>query len=149
MDQIIHIKGFCEGDFEALKLGIPWRKVPFFKRHVFHYDFSSDAVNRIISQVKVNLGRDVKGAFLNYYENGNEYAPFHADKYESDSVLISFGTSRILRFKHNTTKENTDFVLDSGDYLYVPDCVNNDYKHSLLKRTKITEGRISILIFLV
>ena len=93
------------------------------------------------------LGRSVEGVFLNYYENGNDYAPYHADKYNCDTCLISLGETRILRYKHNTTGENTDYNLANGDLLFIPDEINNNYKHSLLKRTKITGSRISILLF--
>lgn len=87
------------------------------------------------------------GAFLNYYENGDEYAPYHADKYGCDKCLLSLGTTRTLRHKDNETKENMDFVLNSGALLFIPNEVNHRYKHSLLKTKKVKEPRISIIVF--
>jgi alkylated DNA repair dioxygenase AlkB len=88
------------------------------------------------------------GAFLNLYRDGNEYAPYHADKYGCDCGLLSLGTMRILRYKKNDdTKDQIDYELNNGDLLFIPDDVNENYKHSLLKRTKVKEPRISILFF--
>jgi len=101
-----------------------------------------------LQTVIVNYGREIVGAFLNYYQDGLDYAPYHSDKYGCDTILISLGVSRTLRYKSNQTKENTDFVLNSGDLLFIPDSTNQTHKHSLLKTTKIKEPRISILVCL-
>jgi alkylated DNA repair dioxygenase AlkB len=92
--------------------------------------------------VSQQFKKKIQGVFMNYYEDGNEFAPYHSDKYGCDSVLLSFGTERILRFKNNRTKENTDFNLNSGDLLFVPDEINKYFKHSLLKRSKVSKPRI-------
>ncbi len=158
--------------FQVLQSNISWNKLNYFKRSICHYEGNVPQLNQIILQVQNNfqgtaareqsslggtegstareqssLGRSVEGVFLNYYENGNDYAPYHADKYNCDTCLISLGETRILRYKHNTTGENTDYNLANGDLLFIPDEINNNYKHSLLKRTKITGSRISILLF--
>lgn len=151
MDTIISIPKFVQNDkklFDTLKKNIAWQQMNYFKRHVCMYQGDNEEINRLIIQVQSNFNKIVVGAFLNYYENGNEYAPYHADKYNCDTVLVSLGETRILRYKHNITKENTDFILNSGDLLFIPDEINNNYKHSLLKRVKINEPRISILFFL-
>jgi alkylated DNA repair dioxygenase AlkB len=131
----------------VLQSNISWNKLNYFKRSVSHYEGNVPQLNEIILQVQNNFRRNVEGVFLNYYENGNDYAPYHADKYNCDTCLISLGETRILRYKHNTTGENTDYNLANGDLLFIPDEINNNYKHSLLKRTKITKSRISILLF--
>lgn len=133
--------------FQVLQNAISWNKLNYFKRSVSHYEGNVPQLNEIILQVQNNFIRSVEGVFLNYYENGNDYAPYHADKYNCDTCLISLGETRILRYKHNTTGENTDYNLTNGDLLFIPDEINNNYKHSLLKRTKITGSRISILLF--
>ena len=77
------------------------------------------------------------GAFINYYKNGDNFAPYHADKYGCDCVLISIGSNeRVLRYKHNKEKINIDYKLNSGDLIYIPDKVNKEWKHSLLKTKK-------------
>lgn len=150
---VMYIPAFldpCEANalFQHLLTAIPWQKVHYFKRHIFHYDGRNEALNRLVVTVQTQLHRIVTGAFLNYYEDGNEYAPYHADKYGCDVVLVSLGTTRILRYMHNTTKEKTDLEMGNGDMVFIPEKVNNDYKHSLLKRTRVESPRISILLFL-
>ena len=153
MNTIIQIPNFMEEEhaallFTLLQNNINWTKMNYFKRHISHYDGSIIELNSIIDIIESTFSRTVAGAFLNYYENGNEYAPYHADKYNCDTCLLSLGTSRILRYKHNQTGENTDYTLNSGDLLFIPDEINHFYKHSLLKRTKLNDPRISILFFL-
>lgn len=151
MDTIIHIPNFIDNDDSLLTIltnKINWEKVNYYKRHVSHYEGNITEINNIISNIEASFSRKVIAAFLNYYENGNEYAPYHSDKYGNDTCILSLGTSRILRYKNNISNENTDFILNSGDLLYIPDEINNNYKHSLLKRTKINNSRISILFFL-
>ena len=53
-----------------------------------------------------------------------------------------------LRYKNNTTRENVDYELDSGDLVFIPDSVNQTHKHSLIKRSRHIEPRISVLVFL-
>jgi alkylated DNA repair dioxygenase AlkB len=152
---IIHIPKFipdneCGPILLDLRDNVPWQYVHYFKRHVAHYgpEMAVPSARQIMNQVQTQFGRRVQGMFFNYYLNGDDYAPFHADKYGCDVVLLSFGVDRILRYKHNQSGQNTDFVLQTGDLIFIPDQVNNEYKHSLLKRIKVVEPRISVLVFL-
>jgi alkylated DNA repair dioxygenase AlkB len=150
MNTVIHIPSFIEDDmelFNSLLNNIEWTRVDYFKRKVCHYSGENEALNKTLMNIAQQYQRNIDGAFLNLYEDGNDYAPYHADKYNRDTCLISLGTTRILRYKHNETKENTDYDLHSGDILFIPDETNRSYKHSLLKRTKMPDKRISILVF--
>lgn len=152
MDKLIYIPNFIENNtlqiYGEIYNRTKWNKINYFKRSVSHYDGNVDALNEIIFKIQETFGKNVVSVFLNYYEDGNDYAPYHADNYNCDICLLSFGTSRILRYKENSTKINTDFVLNDGDLLYIPDEINKKYKHSLLQRKKINLPRISILFFL-
>jgi len=152
MNSVIYTKSFLENPEELfhilLEKAKQWNKINYFKRHVCHYTFDIDELNAVLSNIETNYSRQVMGVFLNYYEDGNEYAPYHADKYNFDTLLMSLGATRTLRYKENKTKTNYDYVLNSGDLLFVPDEINKYYKHSLLKTKKVNEPRISILIFL-
>lgn len=151
MNSIIHTPLFLENSdelFNIIHQQTPWTKINYFKRHVSHYQYNIQELNVILLNIEKQFERKVVGAFLNFYEDGNEYAPYHADKYNCDTCLISLGTTRTLRYKENTSKENVDYILNSGDLLFIPDQINNNYKHSLLKTKKVNEARISILVFL-
>lgn len=151
MDSIIQIPNFVENSeeiFGRLRADIPWEYVNYFKRKVNRYDGGLGYLNALLARISREFGRNILGAFLNFYETGNDYAPYHADKYGTDCVLLSFGEPRILRYKHNTSKETKDFILGSGDILFLPEETNKNWKHSLLKRTRLQNPRISILVFL-
>lgn len=151
MTTIIHVPLFLENAEELFSIILQktdWIKIDYFKRHVSRYAGNMKELNSILSDIASQFSRTVTGAFLNYYENGNEYAPYHADKYNCDTCLISLGATRILRYKENNTKTNVDYVLNSGDLLFIPNEMNNNYKHSLLKTKKVDKARISILVFL-
>lgn len=148
---IVHIPSFVEAEERSLLMAelqsLPWERHSYFKRKIYHYRGQSLMLNKLILHVCEMFHREIRGAFLNYYEDGKDYAPYHSDKYQCDSCLVSLGVARTLRYKHNETKENTDYELGDGDLLFIPDQVNTHYKHSLLKRTNLQGQRISILIF--
>jgi alkylated DNA repair dioxygenase AlkB len=151
MNSVIYIPCFLENPeeiFNEIHKNTEWIKTNYFKRHICHYEYNIPLLNNILSNIENQFSKKVIGAFLNYYEDGNEYAPYHSDKYECDTCLLSLGTTRTLRYKDNLTKTNYDYVLNTGDLLFIPDEVNNNYKHSLLKTKKVNTPRISILIFI-
>ena len=151
MTSIVYTPLFLENADELFQIihdQTEWSKIHYFKRHVSHYEGTIPSFNRVLLDIETQFARHVTGAFLNYYEDGQEYAPYHADKYECDTCLLSLGATRTLRYKDNVTKVNTDFVLNSGDLLFIPNDVNDQYKHSLLKTKKVDKARISILVFL-
>jgi hypothetical protein len=150
-ESITPTNGSDVDSFVDLRNNINWKYEHYFKRHIC-CDIQSAlycrTVQRVLAQIQVEFKRRVVGLFANYYLNGNDYAPYHADKYGCDVVLVSFGATRTLRYKHNDTSQNTDFVLRSGDLLYIPEHVNLNYKHSLLKTAVVHDARISLLVFL-
>lgn len=151
MNSIIYTPLFLENAdklFNTILQQTSWAKINYFKRHISHYKYNIHELNIILLDIEKQFSRKVTGAFLNYYEDGNEYAPYHADKYDCDTCLISLGTTRVLRYKENTTQENIDYILNNGDLLFIPNEINNNYKHSLLKTKKVNKARISILVFL-
>jgi alkylated DNA repair dioxygenase AlkB len=153
ISDIIHIPQFVDASkadvlFNSILNNTPWQNINYFKRNVSHYDGTLPILNELISTIETTFSRESDGAFMNLYKDGNEYAPYHADKYDRDCCLFSMGTTRILRYKNNDDKnDQTDYELNNGDLLFIPNSVNENYKHSLLKRTKVKEPRISILVF--
>jgi len=151
MNSIIYTPLFLENANELFNIiyqQTSWNKLNYFKRHISHYEYNINKLNIILLDIEKQFFKKVTGAFLNYYEDGDEYAPYHSDKYNCDTCLISLGATRTLRYKENTTKKNTDYILNSGDLLFIPNEINNNYKHSLLKTKKVNKPRISILVFL-
>lgn len=152
MKSIIHTPLYLENADELFNKILEktlWCKIDYFKRHVspVDYQYNIPELNRALLDIETQFSRKVDEIFLNYYEDGNEYAPYHADQYNCDCCLISLGATRTLRYKENTTKENIDYILNSGDLLFIPNEMNKNYKHSLLKTKKVNKPRISILVF--
>lgn len=84
---------------------------------------------------------------LNYYENGNFYIPAHADRENKGAknitIGISLGATRDLVFKRNS--DGKRIVLDnrSGDLYIMQGTIHKLWKHSVPKRKRVKEGRIS------
>ena len=107
METIVHIPSFVDDTtslFHALRTQLRWERHNFFKRMICHYMGESHELNILVQTIERTFNRQVEGVFLNYYEDGNDYAPYHADKYNCNTCLVSLGTMRTLRFKHNTTE---------------------------------------------
>jgi hypothetical protein len=148
MNKIIQIPNYETNSkelFDTIMRQTEW--TPMFKRNICHYEHSITELNNVLVKIENHFSRQIIGCFMNYYETGKDHAPYHADKYGCDVCLLSLGTTRILRYKKNETNEKTDFTLNSGDLLFIPNEINNNYKHSLLQRKKINTPRISLLIF--
>ncbi len=89
----------------------------------------------------------ISAAFVNYYQNGNDYTPYHADKYGMGILTVSLGDTRDFYFKDNQTKVVTKYKLDHGDVMIFSDSINHTHKHSVPKRTRQIKPRVSILFF--
>ncbi len=127
----------------------------FFKRKVFHVDIDGlqrypalrAIITKFIKYTKIQFS-EIQGIFMNLYENGNDYAPYHQDSYDTDRGLytITLGGTRECLFKHNQTKHIDKYQLGDGDLFFFNNTYNNLHKHSIPKRKKMNDPRISILL---
>lgn len=107
-------------------------------------------MTEVIATLCNNLQRPsikLHGCWLNYYRNGHDYTPFHRDSYDADIVLISFGATRTFAIKDNNGTA-TGLPLNNGDVLIFDKEFDANHKHALLKETKVTEPRVSIVLFI-
>ena len=157
-----HVKGFmgigeCQTTFNTLRDEIPWKIVSYGRgnptRLTYHYpsQVSTNAmseINKLIELVSTNYNKKIVGVFMNYFRDGNDYIPYHRDNYGNlDVISLSLGESRDFFLKKDDTKEVTKYTLDEGDLFYLSNEQNKLYTHSVPKRTKISNGRISIVFF--
>ena len=138
--------------FSSLKEEMDFEYVNFFKRCVKRSCILMEEIGplmrEILGELNLNFGITPLSYFANYYRNGNDYTPYHSDQYGDYKLLtVSFGCSRDFYFKHNTTKEVVKYKINHGDVVIFSEQVNKDYKHSIPKRTRLQEERISILFF--
>lgn len=136
--------------FEDLKSIIPFQKVNFFKRSVCRIDVENfhmiPVICLLVDIVQANYNKIVTGIFANLYE-GTDYCPYHADSYGTDVITASFGGKRDFYTKHNKSKEVTKYLLEDGDILFFNQEFNSNNKHSIPKRLRNKEERISIVFF--
>jgi alkylated DNA repair dioxygenase AlkB len=132
---------------------IPWR-TPTSRFGRYHYAWHVSergqflSLDMAISVVELFLNRKVRGAFVNYYENGEHKTGEHTDPYGCDIAGLSLGATRDLYFRHNQTKEKTNYVLNSGDIMVMMQSVNTNYKHAVPVRKRVKQPRVNITCFL-
>ena len=158
-----HIKNsFDQEDLEIwlqrLSGEVPWRKMEWragknLPRDVFRYDnLGSDQVPILESLVEfceASFENRVQGVFCNRYVTGNDYTPPHQDNYGATTHVItySFGGSRRFICENISTKEKTEYLLESGDVFYFSPTFDARHKHSIPKTAKAVDLRISIVMF--
>ena len=94
---------------------------------------------------------DVKfnSVLLNRYKNGTNWHGYHSDneKKLGDMInicSISFGASRDFIFKSKQDKVKKNITLQNGSALYMMHPTQDNYNHSLPKRTKVLEERVNL-----
>ena len=102
-------------------------------------------MTQIESDFCITLEKDM---FLNYYQDGSDYCPYHADVYNCDTITLSLGATRDFLVKENGKgTKASKYTLTTGDLYYMPHSIHKTYKHSIPVRKGVSEGRISILFF--
>lgn len=155
-EDINHIIGsFKDINFTQLKQEMlqHLQYVPYFKRHVARFDrshlpFAGPIMSQIIEELFINFDICPIGLFVNYYKDGNDYAPYHKDMYDAKTLTISFGGKRDFYIKSDDQSFPVKkYILGHGDIFYFSKQINSTCKHSIPKRTRCLEDRISILVF--
>lgn len=91
------------------------------------------AIARVVSAIK--MSNIIDGIYLNYYRDGNDWAPSHSHPGETQ-LIISLGATRSLKIGTKT------YEIGNGDVI-----VFGSSSHSIIQDPSITEGRISIATF--
>jgi len=114
-----------------------------FTRKARPMEFGEDAiVDSIITSALHIITKGVSktimisGIYLNYYLDGNNYTPNHSHP-GSKQVVISLGATRVLKVG---TK---NYDVGNGDII-----VFGSSLHGIAKDPSVTEGRISIALFI-
>ena len=79
----------------------------------------------------------IMGIYINYYENGEMYAPNHSHK-ETYQFILSLGVTRTL----NVGKKS--YLMKNGDGIIFGSSI-----HGVPKDSSVNNGRISIATFMV
>jgi len=90
-------------------------------------------------------------ALLNWYESGTEYIGYHSDDEAqmvkgSNIYCFSFGATRDFLLKNKDTKEVMKIALENNTLVIMGGDCQKTHKHSIPKRLKIKDYRISITL---
>jgi alkylated DNA repair dioxygenase AlkB len=85
----------------------------------------------------------------NLYRDGRDSMGCHADDEpelgpEPLIASISFGDSRLLRFRHPQSRHRLDVELAHGDVLLMAGCIQQHWRHELPKTRKPKHARINL-----
>lgn len=93
----------------------------------------------ICDQLEPVIGFRPNNCLLNHYASGSSKMGFHVDATEnlapgSGVAIVSLGADRTITFRHKDDKEHRlDYRLKGGSMLYMPNEVQDDWLHAVLK----------------
>ncbi len=107
--------------------------------------FSENDIDNYISELIINIMKKIDiidkylllGTYVNYYRDGNDFAPAHSHP-KQVQLVISLGTTRQLKIGKKI------YNMESGDVI-----IFGSGTHEILQDKEITEGRISIATFMI
>lgn len=137
------------------------RKVVWYGDEHYQYHYSgmhrqaqmwNPALFRLKQHIEQLVDHPFNSCLANLYENGTQAVGWHSDDEPAlvapnQQVVIaslSFGASRKFCFKHKTTQDKVQMLLQSGQLIVMRGQTQRYWKHALMKSVKITEPRINL-----
>lgn len=134
------------------------RKVAWYGDDPFKYTYSqvkktalpwNDSLIIIKKKIESLSGETYNSCLLNLYHDGNEGMGWHTDdekelKKDGAIASISLGVSRKFSFKHKSTQEKVDLILENGSMLVMKGTTQTHWLHRLPPSTKIKDPRINL-----
>ena len=96
----------------------------------------SKTFTMIVDKLAEYFNIEINNALLNLYKDGNDYKPFHSDKYNVGTDItigLSLGFKRELHFLHSLTKERFCIPQRNNDVFAFTKKINDTFKHSVPK----------------
>ncbi len=139
-----------------------WIKVPrlmcWYGDSNAHYQYSgvdhtprpwTDTLLNIKQDIEACCGYQFNSVLANLYRNGQDSMGCHADdeKELGENPLIaslSLGERRLLRFRHQHSKQKLEIELMHGDLLLMASELQHHWKHELPKTKKLKQARINL-----
>lgn len=159
--------------FEQLQQELPWRQdtIKLYGREVKiprlqswhgapHCDYTYSNLHMpplpmppVLLRLQQRLSDELNAPFncvlANWYRDGNDGMGMHADDepelgLEPVIASVSLGHARRFSFKHLTTQQRTELVLEPGSLLVMAGTTQRYYHHGLSKTRKPIGGRINL-----
>jgi len=146
---------------EAVLFGkkiITKRKVAWYGDKPFEYTYSNTTKHalpwtkellEIKNIIEIESGETFNSCLLNLYHNGEEGMAWHSDgetDLKKDGAIgsLSLGAERKFAFKHKTTKEKVEMILEHGSLLVMKDTTQTYWLHRLPLSKKIMKPRVNL-----
>ena len=134
------------------------RKVAWLGDLPFEYTYSgktktakpwSENMLKLKAKIEEVTGEKFNSCLLNLYHDGSEGMAYHSDgekdlKKNGAIASVSFGAERKFFFKHKTSKERVELVLEHGSLLIMKDETQDFWLHRLPTSKKIIHPRINL-----
>ncbi|QOW10784.1 alpha-ketoglutarate-dependent dioxygenase AlkB [Kaistella flava (ex Peng et al. 2021)] len=134
------------------------RKVAWYGEENFEYTYSKTTKNalpwtkellELKNTIEEKTGETFNSCLLNLYHDGNEGMAYHSDgekdlKKNGAIASLSFGAERRFSFKHKTTKEKVELLLENGSLLMMAGTTQTFWLHRLPPTKKIFGPRINL-----
>jgi alkylated DNA repair dioxygenase AlkB len=147
--------------FEWLKNSVEWDKRMRARKTASYgvaYNYSQityqakemlPELEGICGRIEQELGFRPNNCLLNYYPDGGASMGFHSDSSEeleagTGVAIVSLGSVRAMTYRKKDDKSvQMEYPLASGSLLYMPDEVQQQWLHAVLKSEKVG-ARISL-----
>lgn len=108
-----------------------------------------DCLLEIKTKIETDFLCTFNSVMANLYRNGNDSMGCHADNEKELGknpyiASLSFGESRLIRFRHNQHKHVINLHLNHGDLLWMCDEIQHHWKHELPKTKQKKSERINL-----
>ena len=146
---------------EAIIFGkriITKRKVAWYGNKNFDYNYSNVTKQALLwtdelLALKEIVEKESKATYnsclLNLYHSGEEGMAWHADgekmlKKNGEIASLTLGAERKFSFKHKTTKQKIDVLLERGSLLVMKDTTQTNWLHRLPPTKRVKSPRINL-----
>lgn len=134
------------------------RKVAWYGDKAFPYTYSKTTKTAlswtpVLLELKTIVEQKTKASYnsclLNLYHDGSEGMTWHSDGekdlQKNGSIgSMSFGAIRKFAFKHKTSKQRIDIILDHGSLLEMKGATQTNWLHRLPPTKKVKSPRINL-----
>ena len=109
----------------------------------------TEALLQAKQEIELQFQCSFNSVMANLYRNGSDSMGCHADdeKELGKNPLIaslSLGEERLLKFRHQQSKEVVDVILSDGDLLLMAGEIQHHWRHELPKTKKQKSERINL-----
>lgn len=146
---------------EAIIFGkriITKRKVAWYGNKNFDYNYSNVTKQALLwtdelLALKEIVEKESKATYnsclLNLYHSGEEGMAWHSDgekmlKKNGEIASLTLGAERKFSFKHKTTKQKIDVLLERGSLLVMKDTTQTNWLHRLPPTKRVKSPRINL-----